>query len=438
LFQWNKFESTYDIVYSTYCSMTKKNISFIGQKIGKLLKILLGGVLSFGLIILLIIPILLFSSLNPTNELNKLKGAELTVELSFVYTSGVIKNYTLFQNKNPQSIIEMANVSGDWELYGYDKSIDTKNFPEEQIQKVQFSDMSDRNWGLAKSHIQNLINILNWKYENETDLSEIQLILDYQFQRDLPVEAKVAGERWGVTIFSKHENGTIDNESEIGKIRDAISKCQDTEVVFNYVYSAPIRLTADTKAEQLKDDKNIQFYDVFLGFKGCRIIEEENINNYDYNDLYQIDNTTYHSYLESYFTFGKIDGYNKEGLVFHVFSDKVSSTTSGYSLITFYVSFILLAGTYVRNFFAGEPSKITLTEMPKCKEIINLCEGIKISRYSYDFNQEEKLYYILMELMRSPNYLRYLTTSSIEQFKNRKKLTEKCKDSVLEIPNDNQ
>ena len=67
--------------------------------------------------------------------------------------------------------------------------------------------------------------------------------------------------------------------------------------------------------------------------------------------------------------------------------------------------------------------------MPCCQEIINLCEGIKVSRYNFDFEQEEKLYYILMELMRSPDYLKNLTESSVEQFNKRKKLTEQSKAS---------
>ena len=70
--------------------------------------------------------------------------------------------------------------------------------------------------------------------------------------------------------------------------------------------------------------------------------------------------------------------------------------------------------------------------MPYCSKIIELCEGIQISRYSYDFEQEEKLYYILIEFMRSPDYLRYLTKSSVEQFNKRKKLTEN-KDSNINI-----
>ena len=142
-------------------------------------------------------------------------------------------------------------------------------------------------------------------------------------------------------------------------------------------------------------------------------------------------NKTIPNYLESYFTLEKIMAINgqinEEGIKFHVFSDKVSSAVSGQSILTLYISVVLLVGTYVRNFFAGEPEKIRLTEMPYSEQIINLCEGIRVSRNSFDFQQEERLYYRLIELMRSPEYLRTLTKSSTEQFRRRKEMTKQNK-----------
>ena len=115
------------------------------------------------------------------------------------------------------------------------------------------------------------------------------------------------------------------------------------------------------------------------------------------------------------------------GIFFFAFSDKISSSTSGYSVITFYLTFILIIGNYIRNFFSGQAEKINLTEMPNPEEIINLCEGILASRHSFDFVQEEELYYVLMEIMRSPDYLKILTNSSIDQFKKRRNMTLKEK-----------
>jgi len=63
-----------------------------------------------------------------------------------------------------------------------------------------------------------------------------------------------------------------------------------------------------------------------------------------------------------------------------------------------------------------------LEELPHPKRIVDLCEGIKIARYSYDFKTEEYLYTILIELLRSPDYLKIITDSSLDHFKQREEM----------------
>ena len=419
LFQWNKFESVYDTIYSTYCSMTAKNSQLIGQKVKKIMKIGLGGTLSFTLILLLVVPIMLFSGLNPTNELNNLLGATLKIDLSILYKNGATKNYTLFENSKPQAIKNLfPDEKEEWVDYKYSESIETKNFPHEQIQKVEFFKESDRNWGLAKPHILNLINTFGDLVDNKTlDINKIYIVMDYVFERHLPPEAKKASNRIDTIIYEdKNQEDNITQIEVIEQIKNVLIKCNDKYTVrFKDLYSVPLRLTANVNPRIIYDENYNDYfnYDVILGFIGC----EQDENN----------ETTY---LESYFTLEKVKNNKTDGgLIFHIFSDKVSSSTSGYSVITFYVSLVLLAGTYVRNFFSGEAEKIKLTELPNPESLINLCEGILVSRYSFDYEQEEKLYYILMELMRSPDYLKILTESSIEQFKKRRELTIREKDN---------
>ena len=140
------------------------------------------------------------------------------------------------------------------------------------------------------------------------------------------------------------------------------------------------------------------------------------------------------NYFTSYFTFKSYikEGNYTEPIEFHTFSDQISETTSGYSVLTFYISFVLLAGSYIREFMESEPEKIMLEEMPHPKRIVELCEGIKIARYSFDFRNEEYLYTVLIELMRSPDYLKMLTSSSLQQFKVREKATETDNDAIIE------
>ena len=414
LFQWNKFEGVYDICFTTNCSMTAINKKKVGQAVGKGSKIGMGGVLSFVLILVLFGPLLLFSTLNPTNELNDLTNADLTVELGFIYKNELMKNYTLYQNLKPLLIEPIS--SQDFSYYNYTKCAETKNFPIEQIQTVEFLEENDRNWDLSLPHINNLIELIrsldkDISESDENYITRVDLIIDYTFYRPLPPEGQIAKKRYNTTIYTRGKS-TKEEEDNLFLLGKALDQCKDVNITFKNTIYPPIRLRASSHPKVIKDPEDFHNLDVQLGFVGCKqVLNESNI--------------TTPSYLESYFTFSTFFSVNNtKGIKFHVFSDKVSSTTFSYSVLTFYVAFVLVVGSYVRNFFAGQPEKIILNEMPHNEKIMDLCEGIKISRYSYDFEKEEELYYRLIEIMRSPDILMNLTGSSIDdQFKEREEMT---------------
>lgn len=102
------------------------------------------------------------------------------------------------------------------------------------------------------------------------------------------------------------------------------------------------------------------------------------------------------------------------GIRFYTFSDLVSSTSLSFDVMTFYISFVLLLGNLIRNFISGEAERIVITEMPEPQKILNLCEGIKISRYRHEFIREEHLYCVLIDMMRSPEILKKITKSSLQ------------------------
>ena len=414
IFQWNKFESVYDLLFITNCQMSSVNIKPIGQEIGKIMKIFMGGSLSFGLVLVLVIPLILFSSLNPMNQLNNLTNADLKVELSFTNSNGIKKRYTIFQNSKPQSIDSITEK--DFNYYNYSKSLDSKNFPRKQIQTVLFSEENEKNWELSSPQINSLIYLIrnrNNSNISDVDVSSIDLVIDYGFHRLLPPGAQEARKICIQNIYSK-ENLNEENNKKLDLLENALSNCSDVNITFNNIISPPIRLKGSSIPSRLKNKNYFPNLDVQLGFVGCQRKYDETAEN-----------KVRISYIESYFLFGIYKGENNtEGIKFHVFSDQVSSTTYSYSVLTFYVGFVLVIGNYVRNFFTGQPEKISLTEMPHNEELLKLCEGIKVSRYRFNYEEEEKLYYILIEIMRSPDYLRLLTSSSIDQFSQRLKLTK--------------
>ena len=103
----------------------------------------------------------------------------------------------------------------------------------------------------------------------------------------------------------------------------------------------------------------------------------------------------------------------EKGIIFFVFSEKINLTSSSYSLLYFYAVFIFAIGNVVRQFNSGHAEKVIYNEMPKPNKLFNLCEGIKIARYYNDLEREDRLYYILIDVLRSPDILKMITKSSL-------------------------
>ena len=112
------------------------------------------------------------------------------------------------------------------------------------------------------------------------------------------------------------------------------------------------------------------------------------------------------------------------GIQYHVLNEKISSGTFGYNLIGFYSAIILVIGTYVAKIFDYDPSSITISEMPHPEILIKICEGIKISRHLQDFKNEEYYFNCLVEILRTPELVKRLTTKTLDQFSEREKLPE--------------
>ena len=427
LFNWIKFETIYDNIFYAYTEADENDSNPVGEIVDKKKKIGIGGLLSFILIFVLILPLILYSSLNPTNKLNNLIGAKLNVDLSFIYDNDVELNFNLFENSKAKSISNMfKNGDNDWIKYKYDKSIQTRNFNPKQIQIIKFSETSDRNWDLAEPHIIDLIELLN--ITNNNGIKAIRLKIQTEFERLLPADAQTIFHGSNIEIYnSKDDPQKSEGGKKVLELKNAIENCSDVFIDFKEGYSSPLRITAGIDITEIEDKNYILKKNIELGFQGCIKGKMLFINDT------KLENT----YLKSYFTFKSKDPNEIEysGAEFHAFNDLISETTSGYSVITFYITFILVVGQYIGDFLASKPEEIMYSDLPHPEKIVYLCEGIKISRYSYNFKEEDKLYNILIELMRSPDYLKKLTQSSLQNFEIRK---QKNIDSKEENEKDNK
>ena len=79
-FKWLKFENIYDRCFVTHCTIKGQNeAKKVGDKVGILEKIYI-GIFGFTAVLTIILgPLILFSSLNPTNTLNNIYSGEIQV-----------------------------------------------------------------------------------------------------------------------------------------------------------------------------------------------------------------------------------------------------------------------------------------------------------------------------------------------------------------------
>jgi spore germination protein YaaH len=323
--------------------------------------------------------------------------------LSFTDINLQEKNYLIFENDWAEGINKMSNKV--WEDFGYSKSFYTKTFPQEQIQIASFYTEPENSLSDFKlSHIITSIESLLYQSSNpNTTISDenvrCNLVIEAIFKRPLPNEAKTVTKKSELVICdSKDINSTGCkglNQTYI-LFNNSDSHYLVNNVTINISGFSPIvRLTASSEPKSIELEKQI-IKDLIL------------------KPIYK--NRAY--LFEIYFENIK-DGI---GLQYHLFNDKVSSSTLGYSILGFYSAFILVIGTYVTNIFNYNPERIIIGEMPHPEKLLNLCECVKISRYTYDFKKEEYLYSILIEIMRTPDFIKKLTQSTVEQFQRRMSL----------------
>jgi hypothetical protein len=138
IFQWLKFSEIHEQLFVVKCTAKSKQESIIGEEVSKTSKYAMGGGLLFGLIFLIVIPIFVFSNLNPMVEINNVTGASLSLTLTYDES----KSFELMR-------ISDALIEGIGKYK--DKESKLRNFTEikgtdtEQFQTLSFANSSDLN-----------------------------------------------------------------------------------------------------------------------------------------------------------------------------------------------------------------------------------------------------------------------------------------------------
>lgn len=105
---------------------------------------------------------------------------------------------------------------------------------------------------------------------------------------------------------------------------------------------------------------------------------------------------------------------NFAGITFITFSDLISSNLfDATSIMGFYIGVALIVGQTLRKIVVYNADRIYVTEIPNPDPVRNLIRCIYMQRLEQNLRKEEELFFILMEIMRSPEMIRAICGSSL-------------------------
>ena len=388
IWQWLKFEEINGLLFINKCF----NKSYMGRRIGSkrtlFLKISMGWSLFFFVLAIMFGPLVLFSSLNPSSQYNFVNGIYMKVEFHYnnSFQSG---NLTLLESTN----LEILNFDYDSFKKSMNKSNQDSNtyfslYKNQQIQNITIKGYGDFNWDISPKSYESL-------YKNLNDNSfQFYLRLTYSFSRKLGKsdESLYRYEDFELKDDIKKKLNETFKSSNLSDLTDS------TQIYIEKAFSKFLRIPSEERPVELINEKQ----NIILGLK---IIDQ-------YNKFWYIKSSNLTNEIIPNLNINNNED-KIEGIQIITFSDTFSKITFGYNVLTFYMAFVLLVGNYLRTIFLGSAERVIYTEMVLPNKLLNVCEGIRISRIKKDYLKEEQLYYLLIDLMRSPEIIKSITKSSL-------------------------
>ena len=361
LFQWFKFEEIYSSLYNTKCDQLELAEKPRSVKLGKCEKCLKGCSFLFFIILCILAPLIIFSSLNPIVYENPVKGMSLTLGIK----SGSMNFYSLM---TISKVTDKSSVSeNEWNDKGFNKATQLTASDRSLTERFTLNNYSDTVWTVSKDVSDDLCRSLRKK-------DNLKFQVNYYFLRDYPksqqavtnietsdMSDKEADKFYRMTCLNSNENFTKKN---------AFLR------VVRLLSTGSNLLPIIIKNNDLKTDISIKFL---------------NTSN------------------QKVWEFGRNI---EDGIQIYVISEKYSPVTFNFSVITFYISVVYLIGKILRVIVSVGADNIPLVDMPNPDALINICSGVYISRMNGDLEKEEVLYYELIDILRSPELMKMIGGSS--------------------------
>lgn len=359
--QWFKFEEIYSNLYNTKCDQLELAEHPRGTKLGKCEKCFKGCCFLLGIVLCILGPLIIFSSLNPIVYDNPVKALSLSLGIR----SGSMNFYSLM---TISKVTEKSGVSeNEWNDKKFNKADQLTASDRELTERFTLNNYSDTYWTISNDVAADLCHSLKKK-------DNLKFQVNYIFTRDYPKSQQ--------TITNRETSSMSDSEAD-----DFYNMtCLNSGKTF-------------TK-------KNTFLRVIRLLSTGSNLLPII----IDNNDLKTSISVRFlNTSTQRVWEFGSE---KDKGLDIYVISEKYSPVTFNFSVITFYISVVYLVGKILRVIISGGANNIPLVDMPNPDALINICSGIYISRMNGDLLREETLYYELIDILRSPELMKMISGSS--------------------------
>eukprot|EP01029_Cantina_marsupialis_P023531 TRINITY_DN5895_c1_g2_i1.p1 TRINITY_DN5895_c1_g2~~TRINITY_DN5895_c1_g2_i1.p1 ORF type:complete len:779 (+),score=157.39 TRINITY_DN5895_c1_g2_i1:1-2337(+) len=341
---------------------------------------------------ILLLPMLLFSGLNPALESNRLE--EIDAVIGIDSEQGF---FELWQSKRWRSAAQPSartykDVQGTIQA-GFEPS-PLKNEWYDESQMVQFYPYSDAVWNISPPAVEGVTTILENEIGRAAERAQGGVDLNDDAITTISLELRMAVNRGGPpqNELVMIEEQKFLTEQEVEELRNAIvNPNEGSELEVKRFLQPVYRFPGSASPIGLAPDRHRM--DLFLS-------------------LFQSNGETYWEARVS--GVPGIDYTSNPGFVFLAVSDTINNNTlleilGSSSVLGLYLTIVLAAGRMFRGLFASPTHRIMFEELPEVDRLLELCQGIRWLRHCGKLEDELKVFMIIVETYRAPEILKKIT-----------------------------
>jgi len=351
-------------------------------------KVFQGFCFAFGLILVILAPILLFSGINPIMVKNPVQEGQLSVLIEMADSGN---QYEIIRS-NAFGIRQLTDDDVN-QLSHYFYPLNFQYDPLD-MQKVHFNPYGDQKWDISPPALEQLKH----EFSHTSDEHRFHVKAMWHFKRENPLGEEQAVGNNAVTI----------PKEKLEPIIDLISKSSKTEetVVVPYLFPKLLRLGSTSQSHFLTVQNATQMDDFTMA--GLKLHRES-------------ENST-----ELYWTIeiskedmkGPFEAEDTEALVMIVQNDEVIGSLFGsalqLSVVGLYATIVIAIGRFLRIIFDRISQRAIFEEMPNTDQLFEVCEGIFIAQLEGELKKEKRLYDLLIRMYRSPETLIKITGTKLK------------------------